>query len=172
MTIILCFKKHSEPKVLLQLPARSSCSQMIFKIGVFKNFATFTGKHLCWSLFHKVAGFQACNFTKKSLQHRCFPVNIAKFLRTAFYRMSPVAASVMHNVLFHVTDIILIFKQRRIKSNQAGNYSVQSGKLSNLCFLIGYRILIGQRTFFALGSSLEIPQGHVTICVITMITKN
>ena len=26
--------------------------------------------------------FQACNFIKKRLQHSCFPVNIAKFLRT------------------------------------------------------------------------------------------
>ena len=25
---------------------------------------------------------QACNFIKKRLQHKCFPVNIAKFLRT------------------------------------------------------------------------------------------
>ena len=30
---------------------RSSRSQMFFKIGVLKNFANFTGKHLCWSLF-------------------------------------------------------------------------------------------------------------------------
>ena len=34
------------------------------------------------SLFNKVADYQACNFIKKSLQHRCFPVNIVKFLRT------------------------------------------------------------------------------------------
>ena len=33
-----------------------------------KNFAKFTGKHLCWSLFNKVAGLKAC-----------FPVNFAKF---------------------------------------------------------------------------------------------
>ena len=26
-----------------------------------------------------------CNFIEKRLQHRCFPVNIAKFLRTAFF---------------------------------------------------------------------------------------
>ena len=32
---------------------RSSRSQMFFKIGVLKNFANFTGKHLCWSLFFK-----------------------------------------------------------------------------------------------------------------------
>ena len=30
---------------------RSSCWQMFFKIGVFKNLAIFTRKHLCWSFF-------------------------------------------------------------------------------------------------------------------------
>ena len=30
---------------------RSSRSQIFFKKGVHKNFANFTGKHLCWSLF-------------------------------------------------------------------------------------------------------------------------
>ena len=38
------------------------------------------------SLFNKVSGRQTCNFLKKRLQHRCFPVNFAKFLRTLFYR--------------------------------------------------------------------------------------
>ena len=33
------------------------------------------------SLFNKVTGLEASNFIKKGLQHRCFPVNIAKFLR-------------------------------------------------------------------------------------------
>ena len=33
------------------------------------------------SLFNKVAGFQVCNFIKKSLQHRCFPVKFTKFIR-------------------------------------------------------------------------------------------
>ena len=40
---------------------------MFFKIGAFKNFALFAGKYLTWSLFF-----------------RCFPVNIASFLRTVF----------------------------------------------------------------------------------------
>ena len=30
---------------------RSSSSQIFFKISVLKKFVTFTGKHLCWSLF-------------------------------------------------------------------------------------------------------------------------
>ena len=34
-------------------------------------------------LCNKVTGLEACNFIKKRLQHGCFPVNIAKFLRKA-----------------------------------------------------------------------------------------
>ena len=34
------------------------------------------------SPFNKLAGFKTCNFLKKRLQHRCYPVNIAKFLST------------------------------------------------------------------------------------------
>ena len=37
------------------------------------------------SLFNKVVGLKACNFIKGRLQHRCFPVNNAKFLRTHFF---------------------------------------------------------------------------------------
>ena len=35
------------------------------------------------SLSDKDAGLKVCNFIKKRLQHRCFPVNIAKCLRTS-----------------------------------------------------------------------------------------
>ena len=34
------------------------------------------------SVFNKVVGLKACNFIKKRLQHRCFPVNVGEFLRT------------------------------------------------------------------------------------------
>ena len=37
------------------------------------------------SLFNKAASLKACNFIQKKLEHRCFPVNIAKYLRTAFF---------------------------------------------------------------------------------------
>ena len=39
---------------------------------------------------------------KKSLWHRCFPVNFTKFLRTFFYRTSPVAASELYRSLWTV----------------------------------------------------------------------
>ena len=51
------------------------------KKAVNKKFAIFIGKHLYWSVFNKVAGLKACNFINKRLQHRCFPVINAKFLR-------------------------------------------------------------------------------------------
>ena len=63
---------------------RISCSQMFLKIDVLNNLATFTGKHLCWCLF--LINLQALRPTTllKRLQHRCFPANIAKILRTVF----------------------------------------------------------------------------------------
>ena len=37
------------------------------------------------SLFNNnVAGQKTCNYVKKRLQRSCFPVNIAKFLKTPF----------------------------------------------------------------------------------------
>ena len=48
------------------------------------------------SRFNKVAGLRAGNFIKKRLQHRCFPVNVAKNLKTAFCRTYLVAASLIY----------------------------------------------------------------------------
>ena len=63
---------------------RSSRSQMFFKLGVLKNFAIFSGKHLCWNpFFNEVAGLKPETSLKKKFQHRRFPVNVSKFLRTA-----------------------------------------------------------------------------------------
>ena len=67
----------------------SSHSQMFFKKGVIKNFEIWTVKHLSWSLL--LIKLQVCNFIKKRLKR--FSVNIAKFLRMAFfYRAPPMAA--------------------------------------------------------------------------------
>ena len=53
---------------LFILVFRSSRQEVFCKKGVLRNFAKFTGKHLCQSLFF----------------NRCFSVNFAKFLRTTF----------------------------------------------------------------------------------------
>ena len=44
--------RNSEEDVVNPSKGRSSRSQIFFKIGVHKNFAILTGKHLCWKLFY------------------------------------------------------------------------------------------------------------------------
>ena len=64
---------------------RSSRRMCSVKKGVLRNFAKFTGKHLCQSLFfNKVAGLGPATLLKKRLWHRWFPLNLAKSLRTPF----------------------------------------------------------------------------------------
>ena len=52
---------------------RSSRLEVFCEKGVLRNFTKFTGRHL-WP--------EACNFMKKILWRRCFPVNFVRFLRT------------------------------------------------------------------------------------------
>ena len=68
---------------------RSSHSQKFFKIGVHSQFHW--KAPVLESVFNKVTGLRACNFIKKTLCQRCFPVDFAKnFKDTFFYRSSPV----------------------------------------------------------------------------------
>ena len=67
--------------LLLKTTFRSSCSQMFFKIGVLKNFAILTGKHLLWN-----------NFIKMRLQLRVFSYKYRKIFKTSFfYSTTPMA---------------------------------------------------------------------------------
>ena len=64
---------------------RSSRPEVFSKKGVLRNFAKFTVKQLCQErFFYKVAGLRSATLLKRSLWHRCFLVNFAKFLRTPF----------------------------------------------------------------------------------------
>ena len=78
-------EKHTSCNLSKKLLYRSSRSQMFFKIGVSYEFRNIHRKtHVLQSRLIKVADLTDCNFIKKRLQHRCFPVNIAKFPRKAF----------------------------------------------------------------------------------------
>ena len=80
---ILLYKYFSSWKILRNYSTifRSSHWRCSIKKAIFKHFVIFTGKHLCRSLFFKVAGHQACNFIKKRLQHKYFRANVEKFIR-------------------------------------------------------------------------------------------
>ena len=81
------YKKHSLSSSIIcpDVIDRSSHRRCSVRKGVLRNYAEFTGKHLCQTLFsNKVAGLSPATLFKKRLWHRYFPVNFAKFLRTPF----------------------------------------------------------------------------------------
>ena len=76
---------------------RNSLPEVFCKNVVLKNFAVFTGKHLCQSLFfNKVAG-AASNFIKKETLAQVFSCEFCKIFKKSFsYRTPPVAASILN----------------------------------------------------------------------------
>ena len=89
---------------------RSSNQRCSIEISVLRNFAQFTGKHLCQSLFfNNVAGLRPVTLLKRRPWHRYFPVNFVKFLRTPFLQSTsgPLLLSLGFNhVLEKLCDII------------------------------------------------------------------
>ena len=80
------FLQHYFGRHLPLATSRSSRPEVFCKEDFLRNFVKFTGKHLCQSLFfNKVAGLRPATLLKKRLWHRCFPVNLTKFLRTPFF---------------------------------------------------------------------------------------
>ena len=65
---------------------RTSRSQMFFEIGVLKVCNIHRETPVLEPLFSKVASLEAYKFIKKRLQHTCFPVNIANFLRKFYLK--------------------------------------------------------------------------------------
>ena len=85
------------PEVRFTLIYGTSRSQMLIKIGVIKNFAKFTGKHLYWDTF--LIKLHALR-PEKRLQLRCFPKKFAKFLWTSFLTEH------LHWLLLNIVDIM------------------------------------------------------------------
>ena len=53
--------------------------EVFHKKAVLKNFAVFTKT--------TVLNQQVCNFIEKRIQHRCFPVNIAKIFKNTYFEL-------------------------------------------------------------------------------------
>ena len=75
---------------------------MLLKISQISQENTCVG-----AFFNKVVGLQACNFIKNRLDHRCFYVKFAKFLRTY-----PAAASI--NSINGVFIVIREYEKRKL----------------------------------------------------------
>ena len=115
----MLWKPYAKPYGSLMealVESKSTNRRCSLKKGVLKYFAKFPRKTpVLESLFNKIAGLAACNFIKKTLQHRCFPVKLAKFLRTPFfYRTPQVATSVLYESMEKVVKKTVFFKNCQI----------------------------------------------------------
>ena len=73
---------------------RSSHRRCSVRKGVVKNFAKFTGKHLCQSLFINKLQAKPFNFINKETQAQVFSCELCEISKNSFsYRTPPVAVS-------------------------------------------------------------------------------
>ena len=75
---------------------KNSCSQMVFKIGLLKNFAIFTGIHLCWGHFLiKLQVLRPATLFKKTPTQVLSCEYCEIFKNSFFYRTRLVATSLL-----------------------------------------------------------------------------
>ena len=103
---------------------RSSCPEAFCKKGVLRNFAKFTGKHLCQSLFlNKVAGLWDATSFKKEALAQVFSCEFCKISKSTFsYRPPPGAASEHINL----TDLPLQCKYMKFTKETKQKKSIKS----------------------------------------------
>ena len=92
---------------------RSSHRRSSIKITVLKNFAIFTGKHLCWSLsLKKSKAFRPAALLKRDSNTGCLFVNIAKFLRKSILK------NICEMVFLHYQSTSFVVQCLRTKCSQ------------------------------------------------------
>ena len=102
--------------LLCHVRVRSSRWEVFCKKGLLRNFAKFTGKHLCHGLFFKI----------KALAH-VFSCEFCKFSKNNFsYRTAPLAAS-------GVSDCIYIYSFRTSCSKQTHYLKFKWTVTSRIC---------------------------------------
>ena len=84
-------------------------------------------KNLCWSLFLiKLQAFKPALVLKKRLQHKCFPVNIVKFLRTLILKYI-FERLLLYSEIQTTNNVIYILAQ-----NFIFNFRILAAQLSKL----------------------------------------
>ena len=83
MVLKVTFQEQSSKQSLCKVSSEAAVRQMFFKSGVPQKFRIGKASTL-ESLLNKIKGMKVSKFMKERLQQRCFPVIIAKFLRTCF----------------------------------------------------------------------------------------
>ena len=85
-----CLDQQVEHQSMLdRLFYRSSYQSCPTKKGVLRNFTKFTGKHMCQSLFNKVAGFMPSTLLKKETLAQVFSSEFCKISKNTFFTEHP-----------------------------------------------------------------------------------
>ena len=96
MKLHILYKSWRFPKSISHRSNHQRCS---INKGVLRNFAKFTGKRLCQSLFfNKVVGLRSANLLKKRLRYRCFPefwMEFCEIFKNTFNDVTPLVAASM-----------------------------------------------------------------------------
>ena len=125
---------------------RSSYQRCSIKKAVLQNFAIFTGKNLCWSLFLiKLQAFSATTLLKTRLQLKCFPANITKFLRTSILK------NICERLLLCLTD----FSEQLVFREAIFQYSLSNIFISNFYFTF-----VSINTFISLNNFITYRDSH------------
>ena len=78
---LTCFTTRNLKQQMFIMNNKKQPSQLFYDKAVLKTFLILTGKYLRSNLFLSSCRSSVCNFIKKRFQHRCFSMNIAKFLK-------------------------------------------------------------------------------------------
>ena len=149
------FTKLFQKVFQLSLICRNSQRRCSLKKCVPRNFAKFTGKHLCHSFsFNKVASLRPITLLKKRLWHRCFPVNFSNFPRTPFLqntsgRLLPNSLKHPFKSLFMLSTLAQFPYKTRLKQMQL--HSVSS-------YVIMLRFYRFKRDLFSVNITAKIQQ--------------
>ena len=110
--------EYAKNKYFLKNPVSEAVARWCSVKKVFLEISQNLQENTCVRVFfNKVAGLRPATLLKKSLWHRCFPVNFAKFLRKPFFKE-------------HLRWLILQFK-----SNMYESFIELIHKLS-MCFFL------------------------------------
>ena len=99
---------------------------MFCEKGVLRNFAKFTGKHLCQSLFFLIK-LQAsvCNFIIKGALGQVFSCEFCEISQNTFsHRTAPVAASVFRILLILNLSFKIILTSKESSENTTSSFPI------------------------------------------------
>ena len=108
-----CWRSLDGPRRRWHTQFRSSHRRCSVRKGVLRNFAKFTRKHLCQSLFLTKLQASACNFIKKEALAQVFSCKFCKISKNTFFiehlwATASDSCSIPFTFIFKVTDNIII----------------------------------------------------------------